>query len=315
MEYRDYYSILGVPRDAEAKEIKRAYRKLALKYHPDKNPDDKQAEERFKEINEAYEVLGDPGKRAKYDQLGSSYRQWERMGGGPTDFDWSQWTSGAPGGVRVEFGDLGDLFGDTGFSNFFNAIFGGGLRQSQAFRGAGQRRGQQAGSDSEQAISITLDEAYRGTTRVIQRNGRRLEVRIPPGAATGTRVRLSGLGQSGMAQAGDLYLHVKVAPDARFRRQGADLHTDVSVDLYTAVLGGEAEVPTLGGPVVLSIPSGSQPGQTFRLRSRGMPKLRNPGQHGDLFVHLQVELPDKLTKKQRELFEKLAALRSKPRSD
>lgn len=297
MEYKDYYKVLGVDRDADEQDIKRAYRKLALKYHPDKNPDNDEAEERFKGINEAYEVLGDPDKRAKYDQLGQSYRQWERAGN-RSDFDWSQWTGGAPGGVRVEFGDLGDLFGG-GFSDFFNDVFGGG--------GSRQAAGRRArGRDLEQPIMISLEEAYSGTTRVLQRDGRNLEVSIPAGARTGTRVRLAGQGETGYGQSGDLYLAVRVQPDPRFRRDGADLHTDLDVDLYTAVLGGEVQVPTPSGPVVLTIPAGSQPDQQIRLKGRGMPQLRSPKTHGDVFVHLRVALPKQLSDEERELFEKLA---------
>ncbi len=313
MEYKDYYDILGVDRSADEQDIKRAYRKLALKYHPDKNPDDPNAEERFKEINEAYEVLGDSDKRAKYDRLGSSYRQWQRTGGGPGDFDWSQWTSGVPGGggVRVEFGDLGDLFGGgSGFSEFFNAVFGGGMggarRSSRTSGFGGRAQARTRGRDLEHPVTITFEEAFHGTTRQIQRNGQNLEVKIPAGSRTGTRVRLSGQGESGYGQAGDLYLAVRVQPDPRFRREGADLHTEVEVDLYTALLGGEVRVPTPAGPVMLTIPPGSQPDQRFRLRGRGMPKLRNPNQHGDLFAHLQVRLPTDLTEDERQLFEKLA---------
>lgn len=310
---RDYYEVLGVGRGASQNEIKRAYRRLARQYHPDVN-DSSDAEERFKEINEAYEVLGDKEKRAKYDRLGSSYRQWERTGGGPGDFDWSRWMGGAPGGggVRVEFGDFGDLFGGGGggFSDFFNAIFGGGF---QGGGGAGGRTGfgtqgrpQMRGRDLQQSITISLEEAFHGTTRMIRRNGQNLEVKIPAGARTGTRVRLSGQGEAGYGQAGDLYLSVQVQSDPRFRREGANLHTQVEVDLYTALLGGEVRVPTPTGAVMLTVPPGSQPNQQFRLRGRGMPKLRNPDRHGDLFAHLDVRLPTDLSDEERELFEKLA---------
>jgi curved DNA-binding protein len=303
MEYKDYYKILGVARTADEKEIKRAYRQLALKYHPDKNPDDPQAEERFKEINEAYEVLGDPSKRAKYDQLGASYQAWERTGG-RGGFDWSQWTTAAPGGMHVEVGDLGDLFGG-GFSDFFNSIFGG-------MGGAGPApRARTRGRDLEQQVTISLAEAYNGTTRALQRDGKRLEVTIPPGARTGTKVRISGKGEGGSSRAGDLYLAVEVAPDPRFEIKGDDLYTQVKVDLYTAVLGGEATVPTPSSPVVLTIPAGSQPGQSFRLRGRGMPSLRKPERHGDLYVQLAVALPSHLTDEQRRLFEQLSALSKK----
>jgi curved DNA-binding protein len=304
MEYKDYYAILGVERKADEKSIKRAYRKLALKYHPDKNPGDKQAEEKFKELNEAYEVLGDPTKRAKYDQLGTSYNQWERMGRGSGDFDWSQWTGGAPGGAtRVEFGDLGDLFGG-GFSDFFNAIFGGSV-------GAAGQRAAARGRDVKQRLSISLEDAYQGANRMVQVDGRRLEVKIPAGAQTGTRVRLAGQGTAGGRAAGDLYLDLEVLPDSRFQRDGDDLHADVQVDLYSAVLGGEVRVPTLQGDVVLTIPAGSQPDQVFRLKGRGMPRLRHPDQHGDFFARLKIEIPKDLSAEDRALFEKLAKTRQR----
>lgn len=306
MEYKDYYKVLGVPRDADEQEIKKAYRKLAVKFHPDKNPGDRQAEERFKEINEAYEVLGDSTKRAKYDQLGQSYQDWERMGRQPGGFDWSQWTGGAPGGVRVEVGDLDDLFGG-GFSDFFNAIFGGMPGTGEGFSGRSGGRGR----DLEQPVTISLSEAYTGATRSLTRNGKRLEVKIPPGASSGTRVRISGQGEAGQRQAGDLYLTVEVAPDPRFERKDDDLYTNVMVDLPTAVLGGEATVATPAGQVVLTIPPGSQPEQTFRLKGRGMPRLRKSKDHGDLYARLNVEIPRNLTKREKELFQELASLRRK----
>ena len=296
MEYKDYYKILGVNRDADEKEIKSAYRQLALKYHPDKNPD---SEEHFKEINEAYEVLGDPEKRSKYDRLGSSYRNWERAGRAPGGFDWSQWSTGGPGGVRVEVGDFGDLFGGGGFSDFFNAIFGMGAQAQRRSRGR----------DLVQEITISLPEAYSGTARTFNRNGRKLEVDIPPGSTDGTRVRLSGEGERSAGQPGDLYLRVRVQDMPGIERKGDDLQMEVEADLYTAILGGEVEVSTLGGPVMLKIPAGSQPGRTFRLRGRGMPNLRNPKKHGDLLARLAVSLPIKLSKEERKLFEQLAGLR------
>ena len=305
MDYKDYYKLLGVDRSASESDIKRAYRKLALQYHPDKNPGDSQAEERFKEINEAYEVLGDPAKRARFDQLGSSYRAWERMGGAPGGFDWSQWTAGRPGRVHVEMGDLGDLFGSGGFSDFFNAIFGGMMSQ------AGPARTAARGRDLDHSVRLTLAEAFKGTTRTLDRNGKRLEVKIPPGAATGTRIRIAGQGERSSGASGDLFLIVEVDPSP-FERREDDLYIDVSTDLYTAVLGGQVEVPTPAGPVMLSVPAGSQPGQTFRLKGRGMPNLRAPSRHGDLFARLKVLLPNKLSHEDKELFEKLANSRRKP---
>jgi curved DNA-binding protein len=299
MDYKDYYQVLGVKRGASDKEIKRAYRKLAVEFHPDKNPGDDKAEERFKEINEAYEVLGDSDKRSKYDQLGSSYRAWERAGRQQGGFDWSQWTSGAPGSVNVEFSDLGDMLGG-GFSDFFNTVFGMGGRRTA------QRRVR--GRDVEIPIAISLAEAYSGTHRVQNREGSRIEIDIPPGAKTGTRIRVSGKGEAGAGEPGDLYLRVNVAGEPGIRRQGNDLHLDVHIDLYTAVLGGEVRFKTPGGEVILDIPAGSQPRQVFRLRGRGMPQLRSPSKHGDLFARLQVEIPSNLSVEERELFDKLANL-------
>jgi curved DNA-binding protein len=306
MEYKDYYKILGVDRNAEEKEIKKAYRKLARQHHPDVNPGDKAAEERFKDINEAYEVLSDPEKRRKYDQLGSSWQQWQRTGRDPSGFDWSQWFSGAqPGGVRVEYrdlGDLGDLFGGGGFSDFFQSVFGG--------MGAPQARPRR-GQDYTQPVEITLEEAFQGASRMIQKDGRRLEVKIPPGVRTGSKVRVAGEGSPGIAggTSGDLYLEVMVLPHSVFEREGDDLRCEVPVNLYTAVLGGEVKVPTLSGDVMLKIPPETQGGRTFRLRGKGMPNLRNPKKRGDLYARLRVQTPQRLSKREKELFRELASLR------
>jgi len=300
MEYKDYYTVLGVDRSASEQDIKKAYRKLALKFHPDKNPGDNKAEQRFKEINEAYEVLGDSDKRAKYDQLGASYRDWERMGGQPGGFDWSQWTAGSS---NVDVGDLDDLFGG-GFSSFFQAIFGGSPLQGEQMRSRSSK-----GRDIQQPVRLSFQEAYTGTTRSFQRNGKTLEVKIPPGSKSGTKVRISGQGQPGRGAAGDLYVVVQVDPDKRFQRKGNDLYTSVEASLYTAVLGGEVEVDTPSGSVMLTIPTSSQPGQLFRLRGKGMPHLRNPNRHGDLFAELHVKIPTELSEKEQGLFKELQGLR------
>ena len=315
MEYKDYYKILGVDRNATQKEIKQAYRRLARKYHPDVNPGDPSAQERFKEINEAYEVLSDPEKRRKYDQLGASWHQWQRMGGRPQDFDWSQWFTWPEGGrVHVRYGtmeDLGDLFGDLGgFSDFFQRIFGGmggGPRVRTETWGTAARRGQ----DIEQEVEITLEEAYHGTTRLIQVTGRRLEVKIPPGVKTGSRVRIAGEGGMGIGGGprGNLYLRVKVLPHPIFERRGDDLHCEVDVDLYTALLGGEVRVPTLKGDVMLKIPPETQNGKTFRLKGLGMPHLKDAHRRGDLYARVQIRLPERLTEREKELFRQLARLR------
>jgi curved DNA-binding protein len=317
MEYKDYYQILGVDKNATDKEIKSAFRKLARQHHPDVNPDDPQAEARFKEINEAHEVLGDPEKRAKYDQLGADWHRWQQAGGQPHDFNWDQWATGPAGQrVHVQYAtaeDLEDLFGGGNpFSDFFTSIFGGMGMPNGGSRAHGFdfQTQSQRGQDLEHEVEISLAEAYHSTTRLLTKDGRRLQVKIPAGAKTGTRVRMRGEGASGSVggQAGDLYLRVKVTPDPRFERRGDNLHTTAPVDLYTAVLGGEVGVPTLSGEVKLKIPAGSQNGQTFRLRGKGMPKLNKKKQHGDLYAKLNVRLPTKLTAKQREHFETLQRL-------
>ena len=289
MEYKDYYKILGVDRKASDDEIRKAYRKLAKQYHPDHNPNNKQAEERFKEINEAYEVLSDPKKRAHYDRLGSDYSQWHRRGT-PGDFDFGQY-GGFPGGTRVSMDDLNDLFGSAGgFSDFFQTIFGMGGRRSSA-------RTQPQGYQQE--LEITLEEAYKGTVRLIQTEGKEKQVRIPAGVRTGSKVRMAGAGPNGL----DLYLIVDVAEDDRFERRGNDLHTTAAVSVFTAILGGEAEVDTFEGRIKLGIPAGTQPEQVFRLAGRGMPHLKNTKEKGDLFVRVKVQIPKYLSTKQRELLE------------
>jgi curved DNA-binding protein len=307
MEYRDYYDILGVERGASEKEIKQAYRKLARQYHPDVNPSS-DAEERFKEINEAYQVLSDAEKRRKYDQLGASWQRWQQQGR-PGGFDWGQWTSGAPGGggVRVEYGDMGDLFGQGrggGFSDFFESIFGGGMpRGGQQMRARGQ--------DYEQPVEITLEEAFSGATRMLQRDGQRLEVRIPQGVKTGSRVRMAGQGGPGVGGGpqGDLYLRVRLLPHPELERDGDDLRREVDVDLYTAILGGEVRVPTLDGGLMLTIPPETSGGQVFRLRGKGMPRLRSPQERGDLFVTVRIKMPRDLSSEEKELFSQLSQMR------
>ena len=311
MEYQDYYKTLGVNKNATKKEIKVAYRKLARKYHPDVNPDDPQAEGRLKEINEAYEVLGDAEKRATYDQLGASWQRWQQSGqaGG---FDWGQWANAGGQRVNVRYSDnVGDMFGEGGgFSDFFSSIFGGGSPGSRRSRSYEYRAHPQPGQDIEQDIEISLTEAYLGTTRFLRKDGRRLQVKIPAGAKTGTRARMRGEGSPGVrgGQAGNLYLTVKVGDDPRFERKEEDLYTHADVGLYTAIFGGKVRVLTLSGEVSLKLPPGSQNGQTFRLRGKGMPKLRKPGEYGDLYVQLDVRLPAELSPQQRELFEQLRKL-------
>jgi len=322
----DYYKTLGVDRKTSDKEIKQAYRRLARKHHPDLNPDDKQAESRFKEINAAYQVLSDPEKRKKYDQYGDQWEyadQFARAGGQER----VRWDSGK-GGTAFEYGDIGD------FGDILSNLFGGSAARP------GMRRGPQRGQDVESTIQVTLEEAYHGSTRLIQlqtgelcsscggtgRVGnrtctacsgagsrispRRLEVKIPVGVKDGSRIRIAGEGGPGHAGGGrgDLYLMVKLVPHRLFERKGDDLYADAPVPLATAMLGGEIMLPTLNGNLSLKIPAETQNGKVFRLAGKGMPGLGGK-KYGSLLARAKVVLPTDLTEEERKLFEKLRSLR------
>jgi curved DNA-binding protein len=303
MNYKDYYAILGVKKDAGEKEIKQAYRKLARQHHPDVNPGNKEAEEKFKEVSEAYEVLSDKEKRAKYDSFGQQWQN-QQQGGG---------FGGGPGGFRYENYDEFDLggAGGAGFGDFFEMLFGprgGGV-------GAEDYMGHAApGRDIEAQIDVTIEEAYSGSTKAFTINTgpgghpKRLEVKIPAGVRDGSRIRLAGEGGEGpRGQKGNLYLIVRMAPSAKFERRADDLYTDVAVPFTTAILGGEIHVDTVTGKVTMKIPAGTQSGQAFRLAGKGMPHLNKSGQ-GDLYARIRISVPKHLTSKQRELVEELAAL-------
>jgi curved DNA-binding protein len=375
MEYKDYYKTLGVPRTATPAEIKKAYRRLARELHPDRNPGDKTAERRFKDVNEAHEVLADPQKRGQYDMLGANWEQYARAGaGGAAGAAGSPFgTAGNPFG-RDPFGPGGPFAGYTqqgggnvryefhgadaeGFSDFFRVFFGGtaaaepvrattttrtragsatGRRSGGAFeeilsrlrsdgaaagpagaarsagygsgsasRGAGaataRNRGTRKGQDVEVEVDLSLEEAFRGSARLVQVGERRLEVKVPAGVETGSKIRLSGKAGTGDG-AGDLYLIAQVRPHPIFSRSGADLTREVPITLQEALLGGEVQVETLAGRILLTIPAGTQQGQTFRLAGKGMPRLKGDGV-GDLFVKIKVVLPGKLEGRQRKAAE------------
>ncbi|MDX1413317.1 MAG: J domain-containing protein [Candidatus Promineifilaceae bacterium] len=321
MEYKDYYAILGVSKNATEDEIKKAYRKLARKYHPDVNPGDATAEDNFKDINEAQEVLLDPEKRQMYDRFGSQWKQYQQAGGQAQDFDWSQWqgqTSGQRTYRTVNPEEFEELFGAQGggFSDFFESLFGGGMGGSSSRQDFGGFNQQQVrprrGRDHEHTVEVTLEEAFHGTTRTLEwEDGRKIEAKIPRGVKTGSRVRLGGQGGSGGSggQAGDLYLKVVVRPDDRFQREGENLKTTIPVDLYTAVLGGKVKVSSIDRTVNLTIPPETDNGKQFRLRGLGMPNLRNPDQRGDLFAIVSIQIPHNLSQEEKRLFEDLQKAR------
>lgn len=300
MDYKDYYKTLGVERKASADEIRTAYRKLAMKYHPDKNPGDKKAEDKFKEINEAYQVLSDDSKRAHYDRLGSAYSNYRSTGGRPGDFRWDDWfqqqqAAGQRGGAE-------DIYGNGGtFSDFFRMIFG------EAMRSQGRNNPfAQESPGYEQEVGISFQESYEGASRQLQKpDGKKLTVRIPAGVKTGSKVRVAGAGPDGS----DLYLLIQVEEDIRFERDGSNLTTTSNVDVFTLILGGDTEVETPAGKIKLGIPAGTPPEQVFRLAGRGMPSVKDPKAFGDLYVKLKVQIPKYLSSKQRELIEEASRIK------
>jgi curved DNA-binding protein len=295
MAGKDYYKTLGVGRNADENEIKKAFRKLAQQYHPDKNPGNKEAERRFKEINEAYTVLSDKEKRSQYDRLGANWEQYQRAGGA------NPWGDGATRTMSPE--EFEQMFGNGGFGTIFDTIFGA--------RGGRGRGGINFGNDfatpkpNEVTVQISLEEAFHGATRTLQNeDGSRFEVNIPRGVRTGSKVRMKGA--SGRS---DILLAVEVAPHPQFTREEDDLRVKATVDLYTALLGGDTQVPTLERPILVTIPPGTQNGRIIRLRRLGMPHLRQPEQRGDLLVVVDVTLPVNLSGEEKALFEKLRAMR------
>jgi len=306
MIYKDYYKALGVEKTATPAEIKKAYRTLANKYHPDKNRGDKSAEERFKVISEANEVLSDPVKRKKYDQFGADWKLYEEAGAQPGGFDWSKYASGRGEQThRTSTHETNAMFTDEGVNDLFEMLFG---------QRTGQRRGRQSivikGEDIETETTLSLEEAYHGTTRLIRLNGQTIKVTIKPGIADQQVLRIAGKGGGGSngGPNGDLYLTVKIAPHPEFRRKGNDLHRDLPVELYNAVLGGKTQIKTLRGNVTVNIPKGTPNGKALRLRGLGMPVYAKKNEFGNLLVKVDILLPEHLSEEEIELFRKLAAL-------
>lgn len=312
MEYKDYYKILGVEKNATQAEIKNSFRKLAKKYHPDKTKGDKAAEQKFKEVNEANEVLSDPEKRKKYDQLGDQWKYYQQSGGQGQDFDWSRYSNTGDGGQSYHFsGNINDLFGETGYSDFFDMLFGQGIGGQQRRRTGGRRTQVMKGQDYEAEIKITLEEAYKGTSREFNADGQSIRLKIKPGIQEGQVLKIPGKGSSGFSggQAGDLLINIRVLKHPVFERQVDDLYADLNVDLYTAVLGGKAEFRTLKGTVKVNIPKGIDHGKTLRLQNMGMPKYNKPTEFGNLYLKINIQVPKNLSQKEINLFKELQKLR------
>lgn len=319
MVYKDYYKILGLDKNAGPDDIKKAYRKLARKYHPDVNPGDSTAGDKFSEINEAHEVLSDPEKRKKYDQFGSNWQQFEQSGGKPEDFNWAQWQSDPQSAYTyrtVTPEEFEELFGGAGgYSDFFETLFGAaGSRETGDQMGNRQFHYQTStrqGLDNEYRLQISLEEAFHGANKILEwENGRKVEAKIPRGVKTGSRVRLKGQGGTGIGGGapGDLYLKIEVRPHHRFQRDGDALKLSVPVDLFTLLLGGHVNVSGIDRTVKLDIPAGTPNGRVFRLRGLGMPRMKSPNERGELYVTVEAVLPQKLSDKEKALIEQWKTL-------
>ena len=307
MTYKDYYKDLGVAKTATQAEIKKAYRTLANKYHPDKNNGDKSAEERFKVISEANQVLSDPVKRKKYDQFGADWKHYEEAGAKPGGFDWSKYANSGGGQThRSGTHETDGMFNDQGVNDFFETLFG--QRSSQR---RGRRNVVTKGEDLVAETFLSLEEAYHGAVRLIKLNEQTIKVTLKPGIADQQKLRIAGKGGRGIGGGsnGDLYLIVKIAPHSEFHRNGSDLYSNLPVELYTAILGGKTEIKTLKGKVTVNIPKGTPNGTELRLRGLGMPVYGKKNEFGNLLVKINILLPENLSEEEIDLFKKLVVLR------
>lgn len=315
MDFKDYYEILGVAPTAEKKVIQQIFRKLARKYHPDVNPGNKEAEEKFKTFNEAYQVLSDVDQRKKYDELRAQYLDWQKTGDRKQEFDWQNWSAQQDRSTRVQYAnseDMEDMFGnDLPYSDFFANLFG---QTRKGGKGSGRNTpaSPRRGRDIDYEIDLTLEEAFHGAERLLEIDGHRIKAGIPAGVRTGSRVRLAEQGEPGQNNglAGDLYLNVQILPNETFERDGNNLHMDVAVDFFTAIAGGEIRVPSLERMLILKIPPRTNARQSFRLRGKGMPHLGDPKTRGDLFAQVRLVLPDSLTDMEVDSIRELALARS-----
>lgn len=303
MEYKDYYKILGVSKNATQPEIKKSYRKLAVKYHPDKTQGDVELEKKFKEANEAYEVLGDPEKRKKYDELGSNWKQYD------------QYKNAGYGRTRGQqqyqySGDFSDMFGGSGgdqFSDFFNAFFGSGGRPGTGFGGGAQRQTARRPANSTAVLPLSFDEAVQGVEKMVELDGKKIKLKIKPGAQNGQKLKLRGKGKGG----GDLIITLRVSDSNEYDVDGLNLYKKQKVDLFTALLGGKLSVRTPHGAVNLTIPEGAQSGKKFRLKGKGISDYNNPAVSGDLIIELLIQIPEELSKKEKELVAEWQKIRNK----
>jgi len=306
MNYKDYYKTLGVEKTATQKEIKKAFRKKASMYHPDKNPNNKEAEEKFKEVNEANEVLSDVEKRKKYDNLGANWKDYEQAG------NWQQYANGGGQQGTYQYSN-----GSHDFSDFFDIFFGRQQSRANPFEpfssGRQSRRQTFKGQDIEAELPITLEEAYTGVQKTFSINGKKIRIQIKPGAFNGQKLKLKGKGGSigNQGTPGDLYLILKVAPHPIFERKGDNLKVNAPIDLYTAILGGKIDVPTLNGKLKVNIPKGTNTNKVLRLKGKGMPKRKEPEAFGNLLVKIKVALPQNLSEKEIALFKELQTLQKK----
>ncbi|NCA84624.1 MAG: J domain-containing protein [Clostridia bacterium] len=313
MEYKDYYKTLEVEKSASQDDIKKSYRRLARKYHPDKNQGNPKSEEKFKELQEAYEVLRDAAKRQKYDQLGANWNQYQHAGGGANDFGrWAQQGAGS----EYRTASFDEVFGDSGgFSDFFRSFFGGAAGNSESFGGTRRRRtsGYRSikGSDYQAEVRLTLADAFRGSSAVLDVNEQKIKVNIKPGVRDGQVLRVKGKGAPSPTggESGDLLLKISVFNNTPFTTEGNDLRLAVTTDLYTAMLGGKLTVDAIDKPISVTLPRETSIGKTLRLKGQGMPVYGKADERGDLYLKINVALPKGLTVEEVNLFEKLAALR------
>ncbi|NEN22516.1 J domain-containing protein [Cryomorpha ignava] len=303
MNYKDYYETLGVEKKAPQADIKKKFRKLAIKFHPDKNPDDASAEAKFKEVNEAYEVLGDPEKRKKYDELGSNWKQYENF----------QNAGGRQQGGRQRTyqysGDYGDYFGSSdggGFSDFFNSFFAGGGYQGTGSAFGGRSRQPARPANSQATLPLNFQEAFSGVGKVVELDGKKIRLNIKPGVKNGQKLKVTGKGRNG----GDLIITLQVPSPTGYELSGLNLTKKVDIDLYTAVLGGKAEVDTLHGKINMPVAKGTQSGKKLRLKGKGMPDYDKQGSFGDLVIEVQIKVPENLSEKEVDLFKELEKIRS-----